>query len=471
MRKIGRNDPCPCGSGKKYKKCCLALDEANLITRLTREEPPTDDRPFTPADIDILIEESLTWDQPSYREIARDIAAHLREAYGWDDIASAIVLWHAYCYAERPVIRKKEVFLAAVEYCIALINGRWDATQEGLADKYGVSAGSVSKRAGEIMNVAEYVFSDEEDDEEEDESDFLHDHGPATGMSRLTMEKMLRDIEKAMAGKNFASPDEANAYLQRLLNDPVRLGDARGRPSKKEQAQDLLYEAWETPNEKKRIRLALQALKLYPDSPDAYNILAESARTPQEARDYYLQGMKAGERDLGTAYLKENKGHFWGLVETRPFMRAKKGYAETCELLGDLPEAVKNYEEMLELNPNDNQGIRYMLLGAYCELNDFDKADQLLKTYPENTAFGTYDRLLVEFGLHGITEKLKSLLQAAKQSNPHVLPYLTGKKRIPSPVPGTYIPGDESEAVVYADARLHIWKKQKPLNRWIADQK
>ncbi len=26
--KIGRNDPCPCGSGKKYKKCCLATDEA-----------------------------------------------------------------------------------------------------------------------------------------------------------------------------------------------------------------------------------------------------------------------------------------------------------------------------------------------------------------------------------------------------------------------------------------------------------
>ena len=22
---IGRNDPCPCGSGKKYKKCCGAV--------------------------------------------------------------------------------------------------------------------------------------------------------------------------------------------------------------------------------------------------------------------------------------------------------------------------------------------------------------------------------------------------------------------------------------------------------------
>ncbi|RWC27534.1 MAG: hypothetical protein EOS27_21370 [Mesorhizobium sp.] len=24
LRDVGRNDPCPCGSGKKFKKCCLA---------------------------------------------------------------------------------------------------------------------------------------------------------------------------------------------------------------------------------------------------------------------------------------------------------------------------------------------------------------------------------------------------------------------------------------------------------------
>jgi hypothetical protein len=27
MAKIGRNDLCPCGSGKKYKRCCMANDE------------------------------------------------------------------------------------------------------------------------------------------------------------------------------------------------------------------------------------------------------------------------------------------------------------------------------------------------------------------------------------------------------------------------------------------------------------
>jgi methionyl aminopeptidase len=30
--KIGRNDPCPCGSGKKYKKCCLGRDPDSLET-------------------------------------------------------------------------------------------------------------------------------------------------------------------------------------------------------------------------------------------------------------------------------------------------------------------------------------------------------------------------------------------------------------------------------------------------------
>jgi preprotein translocase subunit SecA len=25
--KVGRNDPCPCGSGKKYKKCCGRNEE------------------------------------------------------------------------------------------------------------------------------------------------------------------------------------------------------------------------------------------------------------------------------------------------------------------------------------------------------------------------------------------------------------------------------------------------------------
>ncbi len=36
MMNVGRNDPCPCGSGKKYKKCCLGKE-----TETVRHEIPT----------------------------------------------------------------------------------------------------------------------------------------------------------------------------------------------------------------------------------------------------------------------------------------------------------------------------------------------------------------------------------------------------------------------------------------------
>jgi tetratricopeptide (TPR) repeat protein len=40
MAKTGRNDPCPCGSGKKYKNCCLTKDEAAKRERLAAAVRP-----------------------------------------------------------------------------------------------------------------------------------------------------------------------------------------------------------------------------------------------------------------------------------------------------------------------------------------------------------------------------------------------------------------------------------------------
>src|SRR5262245_65706759 len=41
MAKPGRNDPCPCGSGKKYKRCCLVKlvpDKRVLLEQLSPSE-------------------------------------------------------------------------------------------------------------------------------------------------------------------------------------------------------------------------------------------------------------------------------------------------------------------------------------------------------------------------------------------------------------------------------------------------
>jgi len=50
---LGRNEPCHCGSGKKYKQCCLAKDEA--AARAARAEaaasapPPPSTEAAAPA--------------------------------------------------------------------------------------------------------------------------------------------------------------------------------------------------------------------------------------------------------------------------------------------------------------------------------------------------------------------------------------------------------------------------------------
>jgi tetratricopeptide (TPR) repeat protein len=44
MEKAGRNDPCPCGSGKKYKKCCLPKHEAEERHRAVEQQAERDER-------------------------------------------------------------------------------------------------------------------------------------------------------------------------------------------------------------------------------------------------------------------------------------------------------------------------------------------------------------------------------------------------------------------------------------------
>lgn len=40
FRDVGRNDPCPCGSGKKFKKCCWGSDPELLIQRIASLSAP-----------------------------------------------------------------------------------------------------------------------------------------------------------------------------------------------------------------------------------------------------------------------------------------------------------------------------------------------------------------------------------------------------------------------------------------------
>ncbi|MGA8350145.1 MAG: hypothetical protein WB773_20310, partial [Isosphaeraceae bacterium] len=128
-------------------------------------------------------------------------------------------------------------------------------------------------------------------------------------------------------------------------------------------AQDLMYKAFESHDPMERVELAKKALELSPDCADAYVLLAEQTKRRKEALELFEKGVAAGERALGPEAFQEHVGHFWGLIETRPYMRAREGLASLLWTVGRRHEAIGHLQDMLRLNPNDNQGVRDTLAG------------------------------------------------------------------------------------------------------------
>jgi tetratricopeptide (TPR) repeat protein len=169
------------------------------------------------------------------------------------------------------------------------------------------------------------------------------------------------DVYRLLAEQDFADIDEANVFLADLMTKGGGIPAGRA-VTPLEEAQDLMYEAWDATGAR-RAQLARKALEISPDCADAYVLLAEEkARTVQKAGDFFAQGVAAGERALGTEMFEEDAGHFWGILETRPYMRAREGLARCLWEVGEREAAIGHYREMRGLNPNDNQGVRYVLL-------------------------------------------------------------------------------------------------------------
>jgi len=240
-----------------------------------------------------------------------------------------------------------------------------------------------------------------------------------------------------------------------------------------ERAQKLMYRAFETTNPAKRIALAHDALAISPNCADAYVLLAEEeADTIQRALEYYEQGVAAGERALGKRFFEENAGHFWGILETRPYMRARQGLADVLWRLKRQDEAREHFREMLRLNPNDNQGIRDLLLVLLLEMERDDEARALLKQYPDEwTATWLYTRALLELRQHGADARANKALADALEENPYVPAYLTGRKRIPNRLPSLIGWGDEREAIAYASDHLNHWRRTPGAVEWVSEAK
>jgi tetratricopeptide (TPR) repeat protein len=234
-------------------------------------------------------------------------------------------------------------------------------------------------------------------------------------------------------------------------------------------AQDIVYEAWETNDRGRRVALAKKALKVSPLCADAYVLLArETARNLDEAIDFYVRGIEAGEKALGKAAFRDDVGHFWGILETRPYMRARHGLAQALWDKGLRDEAVAHYQDMLRLNSNDNQGIRYLLIDCLLALGSDEQAARLIKRYKnDGAAAWSWSRALLAFRRNGDGPESRSALSQAIGDNAHVASLLLGDRKMPRRLPPYVGVGDENEAVAYVHGAAAAWSAAPGALAWL----
>jgi tetratricopeptide (TPR) repeat protein len=292
-------------------------------------------------------------------------------------------------------------------------------------------------------------------------------------MPRLAERSRVR-INRMLENQTFESLDEMNAAVdeanERGLFDMPAEAAAGRELTPLERAQELAYDAIEAEG-RLRVKRARQALALSPDCADAWVILAEAASTPEVALERYEQGVAAGVRAIGAKRFEALVGEFWEELDTRPYMRARLGVALTLRELGRDEEALSHYREMLRLNPNDNQGVRYLLVAALLDLGRNEDAGKLLDEHDDDIqAVWPYARVIWHFRTEGGTDRTRAALDEAIAANRHVVEYLLDADSIPFRRPPHFAIGSREEAVYVADELGKACEATPGLRDWLRAQ-
>lgn len=290
--------------------------------------------------------------------------------------------------------------------------------------------------------------------------------------ARRSMEHMMKHIQRLIEEKNISSVKELDKLLKDLENTDLAGLELLQPDSPQDLAQSLMAEAWELPTRTRRINMAKRALEVYPDCADAYLLLArEQGTSLAKAAALYEKALQAAQRTLGPAAFEDYAGGFWGMLETRPYMRARASLAECLWELGDRDAAIEHYQALLELNPNDDQGLRYILADFLLAEGRDAELEQLLKRFPHDGASAwDYDRALWLFRKEGPGRKANQALARALKANQFVPSFLLGQKSIPRALPAAIGVGDENEAVDYAYRGTDNWRNTPYALDWLRER-
>ena len=279
-------------------------------------------------------------------------------------------------------------------------------------------------------------------------------------------EKLMTDLGRLLDTQKFKSIEEINEFMSKFMDEPIPSFPPEALTDE-EKAQDLVFAAYEEKNPTKSMELIMEALMLDHDCIEAFEYMGEQSDFAPIATAFYEKGISIGRVKFGGKFMKENKGHFWAMHETRPFMRCLNNYADCLYTLGKFSESIAIQEEMIKLNPNDNQGVRDLLMLRLIHMNERAKFLKYDKMFNDHLmAFPLYNRALYWFMTEGETENSNEMLKKALNANKFAAAKLLLKRDVKS-IPDLYSPGQKSEGDYYAYFAKPVWENIEGALEWL----
>ncbi len=108
------------------------------------------------------VPEDFPWREARYQRVAREVAEELYTfRYDSQQVSNALRLWYDFTSLERPAFRKPEVWVAAIVYTVSRLEKDDRENQISLAERYGISASTISGKCRSIRKILNLKDCDE----------------------------------------------------------------------------------------------------------------------------------------------------------------------------------------------------------------------------------------------------------------------------------------------------------------------
>ena len=277
-------------------------------------------------------------------------------------------------------------------------------------------------------------------------------------------------LQEFLKNNNVENIDEANEKLQEFIK-MYNNGEIEYENTPLDDAYEILEEAQNARNEKEAIKLAKKA---YEKSPECFDAILFQCDLEENGikRMKLLEGGLEVEKNrlIKEKYFdKENIGHFYGIFETRPYIRGLVAKAEYLLEEGKLRQAESICKEVLKLNENDNMGARYLLMAIFATLEEENDMLKLYKKYPEEDL----EMLFPLFALYykiGNDKKALEYLNRVNKCNSNFVKFFNGTIKESGKVkPGYYSRGDSSEIFMYLERYGYLLITMPRLHEYVIE--